>query len=242
MPSRKKGSHLIPYKGQLASKEYEQNLLWADGSVYIMDNHRAAAWCWVQHLGTKEKFSVLHIDQHYDLLTSRIKQWCEITPGIETLSIESYLSLKYKLEGTLVSPVIRWDNYFSIFVEQRRRLLQSAYFLTHCIGDKPTFKFCEMQFWHAPYNLAYWLVDHVPWVVNIDMDYFFAKRDEGRILQMFSDDYIEQLGLQIKEANDAGHVKCVTLAISPEMCGGWEPGLHALRVFCRGLNFNLPDL
>ena len=207
-----------------------------------MDNHRAAAWCWAQHLGPNDKFSIAHIDQHYDLLTSQIEIWCKLTPPIETLSIEKYLSLNYKPDSTVVASVIRWDNYFSIFMEQRGALLQSAYFLTHCVGSKPKFKFHEMQFWHAPYNLAYWLADHVPWVVNFDMDYFFAKWGEGRILQMFSDDYIEQLGLQIKEANDAGNVRCITLAISPEMCGGWEQGLHALRVFCRGLNLSLPDL
>ena len=242
MLPQNKGCHLIPYKGRHASEAYEQNLLWADGSVYVMDNHRAAAWCWTRHLRPKEKFSVLHIDQHYDLLTSRIEEWCKITPRIEKLSIESYLSLEYKLEGTLISPVIRWDNYFSIFVEQRRRMLQTAYFLTHCIGDKPSFKFHEKQFWLANYNLACWLAYNAPWLVNVDMDYFFSKQGDGHTIQLFSDDYIEQVGSQVKEANDAGNVRCITLAISPEICGGWDRGLHALRVFCRGLGLSLPEL
>lgn len=62
------------------------------------------------------------------------------------------------------------------------------------------------------------------------------------VAAIFSEDYIEQLGRQVQEANDAGNVKCITLAVSPEICGGWEHGLQALKVFCRGLNLSLPDL
>ena len=41
---------LVPFKGRNTSGIYEQNFLWRDGAVYVMDNHRAALWCWIQHL------------------------------------------------------------------------------------------------------------------------------------------------------------------------------------------------
>lgn len=234
--------HLIPYKGRNHSGCTDQNLLWAHDNTYIMDNHRAAAWCWVRHLKLNQQFSILHIDKHYDLLQSRLDAWQASTPPMATLSIERYLELEYNLDGIGMTPVIRWDNYFSIFMKQRESFLQRAYFLTHYEGDKPWFEACEKDFWEAIDNLAYWLDDDAPWIVNVDMDYFFAKQGENQYFQIFSDYFIGRLGTEVHQANRAGRVNCITLALSPEMCGGWEPALHALEVFGHGLSMSLPDL
>ena len=45
------------------------NFLWkADGlPLYIMDNHLAAAWCWMQECSSEESYQFFHIDRHNDL-------------------------------------------------------------------------------------------------------------------------------------------------------------------------------
>jgi hypothetical protein len=234
--------HILPYRGRNHSEHWNQNLLWVQGKTYVMDNHRAAAWCWSQHLGSNQQFSLFHIDRHYDLLQSRLDDWCAVTPAMEMLSIKDYLNIKYNPEGMGEIPAIGWDTYFPIFIKQRERSLQLAYFLTHCEGDKPWFPSCEKNFWHANDNLAYWLEDGAPWIVNVDMDYFFSKQSEKRYLQIFSDGFSEQLGVELSQADQAGRGNCITLAISPEMCGGWDPELNALEVFAHGLNLTLPAL
>lgn len=45
-------------------------MLWQNDKVYVMDNHRDAAWCWLQKCQTEERYNFMHIDQHYDLLDS----------------------------------------------------------------------------------------------------------------------------------------------------------------------------
>lgn len=44
------GEWLVPFKGRCYSGHYEQNFLWRHGNVYVMDNHRTALWCWLQHV------------------------------------------------------------------------------------------------------------------------------------------------------------------------------------------------
>jgi hypothetical protein len=45
-----RGKWLVPFRGRNASKVYNQNFLWRYESVYVMDNHRAAMWCWLRHI------------------------------------------------------------------------------------------------------------------------------------------------------------------------------------------------
>jgi hypothetical protein len=209
-----------------------------------MDNHRAAAWCWAQKLNTQTKFSIFHIDRHYDLLQSALDEWCTATPPIENLSIDKYLNLKYEMRGIGACPVFRWDNYFPIFIKQREALLKRACFLTHEQGDKPWFSHEKKTYFDAPEDLSHWLSTDAPWIINVDMDFFFIPIGVGddRVIQAFSDTYVQSIAKQIKMAMDIKAVACVTLAISPEMCGGWTSGLVALNIFADVLGFKLPNL
>ena len=112
-----KSNWLIPFKGRNHSGAYTQNFLWQQDSIYIMDNHRAALWCWLQHIKKDEKYSLFHIDRHYDTLNSRMKEWLGVLPDLTKLSINEYLELKYLCEGTEAN-IIRYDNYLSIFLKK----------------------------------------------------------------------------------------------------------------------------
>ena len=55
------------------------------------------------------------------------------------------------------------------------------------------------------------------WIVNLDLDYFFIGDPSMRIL---TDEYIRSVaGLIKRQINE---IKVVTVALSPECCGGWE--------------------
>ncbi len=234
--------HVIRYAGRNHSHAYGQNLLWQQGNVYLMDNHRAAAWCWAQVVTPGEDYAIFHIDRHSDLLN--LNELFQIAPPIETLSIERYLAEDYQANPTLRSLLFRWDNYMPIFIRQRERHLKAFNYVWHNVGDKPWFKekACEKQAYDLPSNLAYWLDLGGPWIVNLDLDFFFAEGSGGGIFRMYSDDYIIKVAEALKEANAAGHIKCLTIAISPEMCGGWDSGLRALDVFSSAFGLALPPL
>ena len=60
---------LIPENYYEQTSFFENDvMLWQNGNVYVMDNHRDAAWCWLQQCKTEELYNFMHIDQHYDLL------------------------------------------------------------------------------------------------------------------------------------------------------------------------------
>jgi hypothetical protein len=67
------GEWILPFLGRNRSGPSEDNFLWRTGSTYIMDNHRDALWCWLQHLIPGKEYNLFHIDRHFDMLDSRIK-------------------------------------------------------------------------------------------------------------------------------------------------------------------------
>ena len=60
---------LIPKNYYEQSSFFENDvMLWQNDNVYVMDNHRDAAWCWLQQCMKEEQYNFMYIDQHYDLL------------------------------------------------------------------------------------------------------------------------------------------------------------------------------
>ena len=71
---------IVPFTGRNHSGATEQNSLCRSGNVYVMDNHRAALWCWLQELDLSKPHSLIHIDRHTDTLQSQMDQWLENLP------------------------------------------------------------------------------------------------------------------------------------------------------------------
>jgi UPF0489 domain len=84
---------IVPFKGRNTSGFFEQNFLWKSGDVYVMDNHRAALWCWLQHIAPEKKHSIFHIDRHYDTL--KCDRWVPHLPTNWKMSIEEYLEYPF---------------------------------------------------------------------------------------------------------------------------------------------------
>jgi len=235
---------LIPFKGRNHSGCYAQNFLWKKDNVYIMDNHRAALWCWFQHVLDSEKIDFIHIDKHTDTLQSRLGEWVDACPDLWTIELDDYLSFIHKKEMNTDIPLFRWDNYGSIFLEKYTHLINKCIYATHNEGDPPNFKFTQQpDIWDVAGNLNYWIEDSKnKWIFNLDLDYFFYENDFEKYSILFSDGYIEQIFNVIKKHLEDGKLSCFTMCLSPECCGGWEPAeeLCYKATNILGIDFELP--
>jgi len=221
---------LIPLKEKGHSGCCIQNFLWKKNNIYIMDNHRAALWCWFQHIDKKEKINFLHIDQHTDTLQCNINKLIEKCPDdLSSLSLQEYLSYIFEKDTeSSINPLdvllFRWDTYGSIFLGKFKSLIDNCIFITF-EGDEPNFdnilKPSEELHQTVVNNIDNFIEqsEH-SWIVNIDLDYFFDESNQFE--KRFSDEYIEKLFITIKKHLQNDNILCFTLALSPEFCGSWE--------------------
>ena len=142
----------MPFKGRLASAEYAQNFLWQFDTTYVMDNHRVASWCWLRHIDTSSPFNLIHIDKHFDTLTSNIDAWLDVMPDVAAISVDDYLATEFSDADTAVTyPLFRWDNYLSLFLGRYATNVQRSIFATHNVGDKPNIEgWMEIDVWSTP--------------------------------------------------------------------------------------------
>ena len=234
---------IVPFKGRKHSGSVDQNFLCKSGNVYVMDNHRAALWCWLKEVDLNTAHSLIHIDRHPDALQSRLDEWIKHLPS-SSAGINEYLGKTYEIDG-LDCPVIRWDNYLSIYLRLFGNSLTTFRCLTHDDGDPPNFaRTMHSSPWDLPENLSLWLSDcEAPWIVNIDLDYFYCEFEDG-IRMMVSDNYIDAVASGLKGAMDRGAISVLTLCLTPDSyTPGWkETEALAARILQRmDLTFRLPD-
>lgn len=213
--------------------------------TYVMDNHLAATWCWLNEIDHRSTYNYLHIDQHYDLSDDPEVFKKEIRDRgiqIHSLDIGEFLSQTQELpynSGKI--PLFRWDNYISIADRAYPDLFASKVFFTHEERDQigyEDFISEEKGFLDSQDNIKYGIQDTVEnkWIVNVDLDYFFSRSNQ-RIIQIFSDVFIENIIAQLKDVRD--QVEVVTICMSPECCGGWKNSLEVLQIFLRELDLDL---
>lgn len=249
---------LVPFKGRNSSNAYNQNFLWKHDSIYIMDNHRAALWCWLQHFSNNETVHLFHIDQHYDTLTSNITDWVKASPNFRNLTVEEFLMTCYNVDDDGCVEIVRWDNYLSLFLALFPSCIKDKVFCTHCRENNNTphcdlpnsDEYTEIGITELPCNLNHFLAEHSKqWIVNLDIDFFFssAPKDEveadgnSKGIVMLSDGYMRNVFQTIKKKYHDGNIRVITVALSPECCGGWENAESVCSLFCEvmGLDFKL---
>ena len=197
--------------------------------VYVMDNHLAAGWCWLQELDPEFSYCFFHIDRHEDLRGGTRFERYAFLKGNPHVSIEVYTGLEYE-ENNYKGKVFVWDNY----IKQIQRLFPNwfskCYFACpNVVSDPPHYTLMPLNIVYnaGPLelynNVNYWVKhEQNPFIVNLDIDYFFD--DKGMLL--YSDDYIKSFANNLHSAKD--DIAVLTIALSPECCGGWE---SAFRVY-----------
>ena len=122
-------SFLIPliHRGESASSN--DNVLWNEGNVYVMDNHRLALWCWFQKLDKTKKYNLLHIDAHPDMNESALKHF---NHDLWTMSLQDY---RKAWQDDINMPLFRWDNYIEVFLRKYPELVGKTVSATHHLGS-----------------------------------------------------------------------------------------------------------
>jgi len=211
------------------------NFLYNSGKVYIMDNHLAAGWSWLNSLNVAEQYNLFHIDRHYDLLEFPLTMNTEvIDKGIKLgdLTLLQYLDIKQDLKNNGSVPAFRWDNYIGNLNVVYPNLFKEKFFATQRDGT-PLRDFInhEMDCFELINNIEYWITEtnECNWIVNLDIDYFFTRVGDQNI-QTLSDEYIIELMNRLKKVYD--RIVVITISLSPECSGGWRKAIEKCMLIC----------
>jgi len=236
------------FKGRNGSLAIDQNFLWRHENIYIMDNHRASLWCWLQQHNPENKINLFHIDAHYDAAQTISDEEYRNLPDLTKISFEEYLSLSqpgFGL-GNKEIPMIRWDNYLYLFELLCRKQIDKYFVATHCIGSEPSkdIRWEEIYMWDLPEMFIDFVMRYKnnKWIINIDLDYFFSRQPKDfHVIQ--SDHYISEIFTSLSSIMNDGNIECLTICLSPECCGGWRNAEELCYQLCGeiGVEFKLPD-
>lgn len=215
------------------------NILYKENNIYVMDNHLCAAWCWLDSINVSKSYNFIHIDRHYDLLgfPNTIKtEIIDKNIELENLTFDEYQNLKQCRNAGEKWPVFRWDNYIINLNIVFPKLFKTTYFATQHDGTpKENFIHREVEFLDLFTEMDYWIEKDEGWIVNIDIDYFFSRIDE-KLIQIYSNDAIGAFAKVIKKCMP--NIDVLTIALSPECCGGWEESLRIMEIFSETLEIS----
>lgn len=224
------------------SEECNLNFLWNHNNIYIMDNHLAAAFCWLKSCKQNENYNFMHIDQHRDFLCDHsLEEYSQIRTVI---TIDDYCALCYKGK-----PLFRWDNYikpmqlifpkwfsYNVFSTQQGRVDKTTQLLVpHMCIDYIEPAELEESLDELFMQENYLLYTLNKWIVNIDLDVFFDKNCK----RLFDDEYIETLASIINK--NMSRIQVLTLCLSPDCCSdelleGWDKSISILNTFCKQID------
>jgi hypothetical protein len=212
---------IIPFKGRGHSGVIRQNFLFQSNNIYVMDNHRAAMWCWLDfYKGSIQDVGVFHLDRHTDTLQSHLGSWVSqaLAPiHVGTMDIHTYLDRVDS--GFPQTKLFRWDNYLSIFLDIYQSQVTSCHYSAFDGDTINHSTLVKVEPRDIPENLDFW-ISKGKWIINIDLDYFFFEAN-GSFSQMYSDEYLRELFDKVAITARRNSEIVVTICFSPECCGGW---------------------
>lgn len=92
----------------------------------------------------------------------------------------------------------------------------------------------EPAFYDLHTNLAYCINDaERKWILNIDIDYFFSDNSDGVRYQIFTDEYITNVGVEISKCIDS--IEVLTIALSPSFCNGIENSKRVAKLLLKAI-------
>lgn len=216
-------------RDNLFSGPDQDHLLAENNNFFLMDNHRLATWCFYQKLKMHQTYHLLHVDAHFDMTEGVQEKLIEKRINVKNLSLSDYQNLR---DENTNSKLIRFDNYLPLIWSSGDFNIKQVVSMTHEVGQRPkTFKLDEISPYHALPSLKSLFITQHSWVVNIDFDYFYSRQEKKFL--MFSEEYIIDFFSKIKLAYDDDMIAVVTLALSPECCGGWKESQKVLELFQR---------
>ncbi len=214
--------NVILNNGQKFSHAFELNYLAQEGNIYIMDNHLAAFWCWSKELDPMKSYTLMHIDRHNDLSDALVKEAFHLYKNkkFKSMPIEKALALRVNDHQMLM-----WNNFIELYNVFNPYTLKNFEFVTPV--KLPTkykhLKNIPLKRWVNKEFTVQELFSQLnpqaqPKVINLDIDVFFAERN-GNYKRILTNRELEAFAKKIKPLIDKAAL--VTIALSPECCGGW---------------------
>lgn len=235
------GEWIVDFQGRNHSTAIKLNFLWRQENIFIMDNHRAALWCWMESMQGDGELNLFHVDRHFDALFSAQDYSHFPHDTFENFGISEYLECGYDNDFFAVTPLFRWDNYLGLFIRKYGERIENWSFATHGKGTAPqSIPFAAYEPWEFPAALGDLKGS---WIFNLDLDYFFGRMADGKMGRLFTDAYIEGWGSELRKALDNEVIKVLTISLSPECAAGWSGAEGALAALNQGLGleFSLPE-
>ena len=131
-------------------------------------------------------------------------------------------------------------NYIDIYRKLSGKHLNKYYFATHHDGHYiEEIESLKPEIWDLQDNICYWIeLEKGQWILNLDIDYFFVERN-SKTYQFLTDDYVLSLCKEIENAID--RINTITIALSPEFCGGWSESIRIAKIISDyfSLNFDI---
>lgn len=209
--------------------------------AYLMDNHLAAAWCWMKECDANEKYGFLHLDRHHDMCREGdTPQFCDV----KGLSLEKYLGAHYTQQapwgGTIKYPFFTWNTYITKCFDTFPQWFSStALIVRQELGMAirnltPNFEYNLYNYHQGLKEIRRCLSDtSKKWIVNVDIDFFFKCDDPDSIgdevKERYKDRTIRNFARLINQYSS--NIQVLTVALSPECCGGMDHALEAYRIF-----------
>lgn len=228
-------SFLIPLVERGESTVSRDNVLWREGNIFVMDNHRLALWCWFQELEKDKRYNLIHIDAHPDLSESALNFFDQ---DLWTIGLDEY---RTTWQQDVNLPLFRWDNYLEVILKNYPEMIGVTLSATHQLGSTKSLsdeikpfelvRRCSEIFSGKKY------INEFEWIFNLDLDYFFSAQPEK--LELFSDEYVASLAKSIRLGLESGMIKVLTISLSPECCGSWEKAEEMLAKFSKILDLTV---
>lgn len=203
-----------------------------------MDNHRAALWVWLTELSPDDRYSLFHIDWHWDC-TEMPQLGIDRIRDAEPLTLAEFLGIE---SSDPEIPLIRWDNYIDPLPFLRPNAGESFLTAHQDVLRDRIFEDPRFHQYERPEFLLSELTDLLEEtegkiLFNLDLD-FFVWRIGGNQLIAFSNELIEAIIDQINLIPKERLV--LTVAWSPECSGGWHAAANLCRIVCNRLGIECP--
>lgn len=215
------------------------NLLWRHDQrpIYIMDNHLAALWCWLRELDRSETYTLVHVDAHWDLADPFLRiEHLELLDSSERIEEFEAIPDPHPRAGPSC-PAIRWDNFIAPLLKLRKGLKRGLFLVTqplypNAVRDE-RFRTCSE--WRLLRVFGRGLSGRI--LMNIDVDYFFSSEDgyRQRVSSAKAREFLSSVLGYLRPQD------IVTIALSPQCCGGMTKALHICDLICECLGIEMPD-
>ena len=215
------------------SGRFNLNFLYKENFVYIMDNHLAAGWCWLNELNQEEQYNFIHIDHHGDLQCWGLDSVLDFfghhpNPTLEEYCNESYQWFNHALNVHENWKLFGYSNYIKLIHRYRPNWFCECYFSTGQEEQDRSMNIVEnINSQDLSRRISELLNNHNrQWIVNFDLDFFYDNDGDPEIIEI-NREYLHDILQAI--ANHRGNIAVLTIAMSPECCGGWNNAIHLLE-------------